>query len=72
MSKIVKVEIQGICDESTDSYTMNLVTYLDDTEEPLVDYLEFVDRETLESGIAETIEYMNARNYEYEKYFFKF
>lgn len=72
MNKIVKVEIQGICDESGDSYSMNLVTYLDDSEEPMIDYLEFVNRETLESGIADTIEYMNKHNYEYEKYFFKF
>ena len=69
MTKIRKVEIQAVSDEENRSYTMNLVTFLDDNEEPMIDYMEFVNRDVLEAGVAETVEYMNKHNYDYEKYF---
>lgn len=61
----MKYEINGICDEAKNEFSL----YITHDDELVSDVFEFVNRDTLESGIVDCIEYMNKYNYDYEKHF---
>lgn len=61
----MKYEINAICNETKNEYSL----YITLNDELVSDVLEFVNRNTLESGVVDCIAYMNKYNYDYEKNF---